>query len=238
MKNSLLVRASAILTTLSAFTLLSLLAAGSCMGQSGQVFRLDGGDSTYVFGVNERGELQPLYWGGRLGAHDSVPTAHSLPEVASFDSPYTTTPQEYAGWGAGLFTEPALKVTFADGNRDLVLHFVSGKPDGPGAFDVLLKDISREIYVTLRYSIDAESGILARSAEIENREKAAGGDRAGRRRAMDAASGALHAELSDRPLGWRVDAESGTNPGRSARDRKPPRNDRPSGESVVCDFAR
>ena len=28
-----------------------------------------------------------------------------------------------------------------------------------------------EIYVTLRYSIDAESGILARSAVIENREK-------------------------------------------------------------------
>ena len=88
------------------------------------MFRLDGGNSTYAFGVNERGELQPLYWGGRLGAQDAVPAAHSLPEMASFDSPYTTTPQEYASWGAGLFTEPALKVTFADGNRDLVLHFV------------------------------------------------------------------------------------------------------------------
>jgi alpha-galactosidase len=94
-----------------------------------------------------------------------------MPEMASFDSPYTTTPLEYASWGAGLFTEPGLKVTFADGNRDLVLHFVSGKPAGAGAFEIFLKDVSREIYVTLRYSMEADSGILARSAVIENREK-------------------------------------------------------------------
>ena len=165
MKNSLLVRASAILTTLSAFTLLSLLAAGSCMGQSGQVFRLDGGDSTYAFGVNERGELQSLYWGGRLGAHDSIPTAHSLPEVASFDSPYTTTPQEYARLGCGTVyrASPESDVSpMAIAIWSCILSAPS--PTAPRAFDVLLKDISREIYVTLRYSIDAESGILARSA--------------------------------------------------------------------------
>ena len=68
---------------------------------------------------------------------------------ASFDSPSTTTPQEYAGWGAGLFTEPALKVSFADGNRDLVLHFVKATTNDSHAMEILLKDISREIYVTL-----------------------------------------------------------------------------------------
>src|SRR6266704_2383654 len=135
------------------------------------VFRFDGGNASYVFGVNERGELQTLYWGGRIGARDSLPAAHSNPEWASFDSSHTTTPQEYAAWGGGLFTEPALKVSFADGNRDLVLHFVRATPNGSQSLEVLLKDISREIYVTLRYSIDPESGILARSASIENREK-------------------------------------------------------------------
>jgi alpha-galactosidase len=139
--------------------------------QPGQVFRLDGGNSTYAFGVNESGELQTLYWGGRLGAHDNLPAAQSFPEMASFDSPYTTTPKEYASWGAGLFTEPALKLRFADGNRDLVLHFVRATPSGSQSLEILLKDISREIYVTLRYSMDAESGILGRSASIENREK-------------------------------------------------------------------
>src|SRR5579859_5430331 len=137
----------------------------------GQMFRLDGGGVTYVFGVNERGELQALYWGGKLAQGDKVAAARSLPEMASFDSPGTTTPQEYAAWGAGLFTEPALKVTFADGNRDLVLHFVGAKQIDAHSLEILLKDISREIYVTLRYSIDSESGILARSALIENKEK-------------------------------------------------------------------
>jgi alpha-galactosidase len=156
---------------LSVFLWLILLAVGAGTAQNTQVFRLDGGDSTYAFGVNERRELQTLYWGGRLGAHDSIPPAQSLPEWASFDSSYSTTPQEYAGWGGGLFTEPALKVSFADGNRDLVLHFMRATQNDAQSLEMLLKDISREIYVTLRYSIDPESGILARSASIENREK-------------------------------------------------------------------
>src|ERR1700683_3518074 len=75
------------------------------------VFRLDGGNTTYAFGVNERGELQQLYWGGRIAAADAIAAPHSDREWASFDSSYNDTPQEYPGWGAGLFQEPALKVT-------------------------------------------------------------------------------------------------------------------------------
>ncbi|HEV2485939.1 MAG TPA: alpha-galactosidase [Terracidiphilus sp.] len=133
-----------------------------------KVFRLDSGGSSYVFGVNARGELQQLYWGGRLGASDAFPAAKPMPELASFDSSYTTTPPEYAGWGGGLFMEPALKITFADGIRDLVLHYQSHSAITNG-FDVVLKDISRPIFVTLHYTIDPESGIVARSATIENR---------------------------------------------------------------------
>jgi len=44
--------------------------------------------------------------------------------------------------GRGLFVEPALKVSFADGNRDLVLHYQSHTVTA-NAFDVLLKDIDR-----------------------------------------------------------------------------------------------
>jgi alpha-galactosidase len=145
--------------------------ANSKFDPASKVFRLDGGDASYVFGVNSRGELQQLYWGGRLGATDAFSQAAPMPEWASFDSSYSTTPQEYAGWGAGLFVEPALKVSFADGNRDLVLHYQSHTVDRNG-FDVVLKDISRKIFVTLHYSVDPESGILARSATIRNDEAA------------------------------------------------------------------
>jgi alpha-galactosidase len=133
-----------------------------------KVFRLDGGSVSYVFGVNPRGELQQLYWGGKLASSDTFPAAQPKPEWSSFDSSYTTTPQEYVGWGSGLYVEPALKITFADGNRDLVLHYESHRPTEDG-FDVVLKDIERPIFVTLDYHMDPESGILARSATIENR---------------------------------------------------------------------
>ena len=134
-----------------------------------KVFRLDAANVTYAFGVNTRGELQQIYWGGRLGESDPIPAPLPSREWASFDSSYSNTPQEYAGWGAGLFNESALKITFPDGNRDLVLHYESETPTANG-FDVVLKDISRQIYVTLHYTMDPATGILARSATILNRE--------------------------------------------------------------------
>jgi alpha-galactosidase len=135
-----------------------------------KVFRLDGGNVTYAFGVNSRGELQQLYWGGRLAGTDRVPAAVPKREAASFDSSYTTTPQEYAGWGAGLFVEPALKVTFTDGNRDLVLHY-DHHEGATNGFNIVLKDIKRQVFVTLHYAIDPNSGIISRSATIENKEE-------------------------------------------------------------------
>jgi alpha-galactosidase len=171
---------------LKAFTAAAVMAIAACAATTAiaqpsqvsydsatKVFRLDGGNVSYVFYVNQRGELEQLYWGGRLGATDSFPAAKPMLEWASFDDSYNNTPQEYVSWGAGLDVEPALKVTFADGNRDLVLHYVSHTTTehglGEHGLDVELKDIERPIFVTLHYAIDPETGVLARSATIENR---------------------------------------------------------------------
>lgn len=136
-----------------------------------KIFRIDGGDVSYVFGINDFNELQPIYWGRRLTANDSFPKAHSNEGNASFDLPGGTTPQEFAGWGAGLYLEPSLKITFPDGNRDLVLHYVSHSIDGD-VLTVRLKDIDRDVYVNLRYEIDPATGIVGRSATVENRTNA------------------------------------------------------------------
>jgi alpha-galactosidase len=163
-------RASVQFAALMTTALFAVLASVAFSQPERPVFRLDGGNATYVLGVNEREELQQIYWGGRIGVTDAIPPAHSDRAWASFDSSYNNTPQEYPGWGAGLFQEPALKVTFADGNRDLVLHYVSSTNPDAHSLEVTLKDISRAITVTLHYTMDAESGILARSATIENGE--------------------------------------------------------------------
>jgi alpha-galactosidase len=79
-----------------------------------------------------------------------------------------TTQQEFAAWGGGLYVEPDLKVNFPDGNRDLVLHYVSHTIEG-NQLEILLKDTSREVYVELQYRADAATGILRRSALVQNR---------------------------------------------------------------------
>jgi alpha-galactosidase len=108
-----------------------------------KTFRLEGGDVSYVFGVNEHDELQSIYWGSRLQPGDSLAQATSNPGRSSFESGYSETQQEYAGWGQGLQWEPALKITFPDGNRDLVFHYLSHRLTNDGV-DVTLARISHK----------------------------------------------------------------------------------------------
>jgi alpha-galactosidase len=133
-----------------------------------KVFRLDAAGVTYAFGVNEVNELQPIYWGASIAAGDTLPAPKTMMEAASFDMASTTTPKEYAGWGGGLFVEPALKVSFPDGNRDLVLKYVSNTIHG-NELVVTVKDIEREVLIELHYKIDPQTGIVGRSAVIANK---------------------------------------------------------------------
>ena len=132
-----------------------------------KVFRMDAAGTTYAFGINDVGQLQSLYWGEQIGKDDHLSAAHSVTGVASFDSAETTTPNEYAGWGGGLFVEPALKASFADGNRDVVLTYVSHSIEG-NTLTVRMKDVSLALSVDLHYTINRDTGIVGRSAVITN----------------------------------------------------------------------
>ncbi len=132
-----------------------------------RMFRLDGGDVTYAFKVNATGLLQSVYWGKRLP--DKAPlAAPELSGLSGFDVTSNVVPQEYAGQGGGLYAEPALKVTYPDGNRDLVLFYRSHTIAGD-EIRVTLSDLDRPLFVMLTYRIDRETGVIARSATIENR---------------------------------------------------------------------
>jgi alpha-galactosidase len=133
-----------------------------------QVFRMDAADMSYVLGINEKKQVQTLYWGKRLSAEDTFAAPHSDPGSSSFDPPLDTTPQEFVAWGGGLYIEPDVKITFPDGNRDLVLQYVSHLIER-NQLKILLKDISREVYVELQYEVDATTGIVRRSAQLQNK---------------------------------------------------------------------
>jgi alpha-galactosidase len=140
--------------------------------EAAKVFRIDSGETSYVLGINELKQVQTLYWGARLAEGDTFKAAHSSRGSSAFDMSVNTTPQEFVAWGQGLFVEPDVKVTFPDGNRDLVLEYVSHKIDGD-TLAIVMKDISREVYVTLQYKADDATGVLRRSAQVENKT---GGD--------------------------------------------------------------
>nr|AFE82291.1 alpha-galactosidase precursor [Sphingomonas sp. JB13] len=154
---------------LAAATMLAAAPAHASAGYDAKtrMFRLDGGGTTYAFGVTDDGYLQAAYWGGRLGADDPIRLTKAQ-GLSGFDLVNSILPQEFPGQGAGLYTEPALKVAWPDGNRDLVLKYVSHKMSRDHV-EIVLKDIERPLFVTLDYSIDPDTGVVGRSARIENR---------------------------------------------------------------------
>jgi alpha-galactosidase len=127
---------------------------------------LDAGESTYVVGVNDQDMLQSVYWGPKLGPGAMLPAAGMRPERASFDPQVATTPLEYPAWGAGLFTEPALKVDSPNGDRTLILKFASSHIEGQ-RLEIVLKDVSQPLAVHLFYEAYPQ-GLIARWSRIEN----------------------------------------------------------------------
>jgi alpha-galactosidase len=139
-----------------------------------KVWVIQAGDFTYAMGVNERSGLQSLYWGPRIDRAQDIAAAHSLPERAAFDLSTTTTPQEYAAWGAGLYTEPDLKATFASGNRDLVLEYVDQhqtREANSQTLQITMRDIKLPLVVHLFYRVYNGQSILERWSTIENQTK-------------------------------------------------------------------
>lgn len=149
----------------------AMLVPGTAWGEARfdartRIFRLDGGGVTYAFRINAANMLQSVYWGARLGEDDPL-AAPELTGHSGFDVVTNVVPQEYAGQGGGLYAEPALKATWPDGNRDLVLVYQDHRIE-KDAIRVTLRDIDRALRVTIDYRIDPDTGVVARSAVIEN----------------------------------------------------------------------
>jgi alpha-galactosidase len=150
----------------------AMATGGACasvaVNRGTKVFRLDGGGVTYAFGVNGDGRLQTLYWGSALSTTDELAAPVAIPENSSNETSIMLTPFEFAGFGGGIMTEPALKVRFPDGVRDLDLRYAGHEVEA-GRIVVRLKDVQRAVHVTLTYAMDEATGILSRSAAVENR---------------------------------------------------------------------
>jgi alpha-galactosidase len=132
-----------------------------------QLWFLNTVSSSSVLGVNERSELQTLYWGGPISRTADFTNAHSMPDRSSFDPSATRTREEYPAWGGTRFFEPALKVTRLDGDRDVVLKYKDQKLSGD-KLEINLRDMKDDIFVTLHYQVFPALGIIEKHSTIRN----------------------------------------------------------------------
>ncbi|HXN50133.1 MAG TPA: alpha-galactosidase [Bryobacteraceae bacterium] len=132
---------------------------------------LESGETSYVFGVNERSELQHVYWGRRIWRDQDWKPAHSYPQWDGVDPSTNTTPEEYPGWGGLRFFEPCVKIALADGVRDLVLKYVSYEIH-EDELTVRLSDVSYDVQVDLSYRVYPE-GVLRKQTTIRNQTRQA-----------------------------------------------------------------
>ncbi|WP_083791416.1 hypothetical protein [Paenibacillus sp. oral taxon 786] len=79
--------------------------------EAGKIFDIRMKSSSYVFGINENGTVQHLYWGEPVEAAECADLLH-LRHHSSFDAEVNREREEYGGWGGTLYAEPCLKVRF------------------------------------------------------------------------------------------------------------------------------
>jgi alpha-galactosidase len=137
-----------------------------------KVWVLHTDSSAYALGVNERGELQHLYWGGPLWRIDDIAAARGGRDASSFDPAQSLINEEFAGWGGARYLEPCVKITRANGIGDLVLHYASHSIDAD-TLKIVLRDMRDDIFVTLTYKVYRAEGIIRKSALLENRSSQA-----------------------------------------------------------------
>lgn len=131
-----------------------------------KIWLLNGSASQYAITVNDEGQLVHVWWGPRLPAADYNSGA-VRPET--IDTGWGENPQylEFPGWGEWRYLEPALKVRFADGVRDLRLRYASHRIEGDQLLFVL-RDAHYAFEVQLRYRILPRFDLIERSAVLRN----------------------------------------------------------------------
>ena len=88
---------------------------------------LETAKTAYAFGLNANGMLVHRYWGPKLVRLEDYPPAMNSEGWASINGEGEVVPEEFPGHAGAKYIDPCLKVSFADGVRDVVLTFDSSE---------------------------------------------------------------------------------------------------------------
>ena len=135
-----------------------------------KMFVLETAESTYAFAEIDGG-LYSAYWGEKLENPMDIPLPFTSAGKVMGDHPlnikqYNT---EYNGWSGRCYSEPTLRVTFADQVRDLDLKYHSHKINSDGhELRILMKDVYYDFSVEVIYKIYDGLNIIDRNSVITN----------------------------------------------------------------------
>ncbi|HEX2622941.1 MAG TPA: alpha-galactosidase, partial [Phototrophicaceae bacterium] len=128
-------------------------------------------NTAYAFGLNQGGLLTHTYHGKRLPFVNDYPAVPDEREWASFNGSAQLTPEEYPAYGAGYggakYIDPCLKVTFADGVRDVVLRYQASELNGE-TLSIQLHDEHYPLQVTLDYIVHPDFDLIERRVQVTN----------------------------------------------------------------------
>lgn len=145
-----------------------------------KIFALQTKNTSYVFklyeetpkykGSTTRVYLRSLYWGKRVNRIDDFARPFNWYINGYNDGGKHSHERftcEFVGDGGMFYSEPTLRVEFADGVRDLFLNYISHE-----IFDntlkVILKDVFYDIEVDLYYKVFEELDIIVRNCVVRN----------------------------------------------------------------------
>jgi len=138
--------------------------------QNKKIWLLTTSQNSYAMGLGPDGQLEHIYWGAPLWRTDDLQAPTPKRDISSFDPHQMLENEEFPGWGGPRYYEAALKITRSDGDRDLVLRYVSHHIDGD-SLEIQMKDINDAVDVTLHYRVYPAVGIVSRWATITNHTK-------------------------------------------------------------------
>ncbi|GJM77741.1 hypothetical protein HMSSN139_02370 [Paenibacillus sp. HMSSN-139] len=133
-------------------------------------FALQTNGSSYVFGINEKGRLQHLYWGAPIDPAEALPLLGTWGH-SSFDAEIEREVEEFSFWGGVGYVEPSLKVTWPDGVRDFCPQYTGCLVDRQNGKETLTLTFRDEVYpfeVRLSYAAISEHDVLERSVSFAN----------------------------------------------------------------------
>ncbi len=127
--------------------------------------------TAYAMRLDESGRLQHLYWGERLGQPQDYPGIGR--PLARYERDHLAmADDEYPAWGGFTYSEPCLKVTFANGTRDALLRYQSHRQEQQSTdlttLIITLRDTDYPLEVDLFYTVIPEYDLLERRAVIRN----------------------------------------------------------------------